>query len=39
MWERENARQHARKMGIAGPATVKYDGKWPFRRVLGMQVR
>jgi len=37
MWERENARQHARKMGIAGPATVKYDGKWPFRRVLGMQ--
>ena len=37
MQTREVARQAAHATGAVGPAAVKYYGKWPFRRVLGMQ--
>ncbi len=39
MQAREDVRREAHAANATLPATVKYYGKWPFRRVLGMQVR
>jgi Per1-like family len=38
MQAREALRREARDSSAALPAVVKYYGKWPFTRVLGMQV-
>lgn len=38
MQVRESVRQEAHAVNATLPATVKYYGKWPFTRVLGMQV-
>ena len=39
MHAREEVRQAAYATNATLPGTVQYFGKWPFRRVLGMQVR
>ena len=43
MWLRESARraEHARNATAAARPlkAIKYHGKWPFTRLLGMQVR
>lgn len=43
MWLREGSRAalHARDASLSSKALlpIKYFGKWPFTRVLGMQVR
>ena len=43
MWLRESARraEHARNVTVAARPleAIKYHGKWPFTRLLGMQVR
>lgn len=38
MQAREGLRREAHTANAALPAVVKYHGKWPFTRVLGMQV-
>lgn len=38
MQARESVRREEGAVNAALPATVKYYGKWPFTRVLGMQV-
>jgi hypothetical protein len=43
MWLRESARaaEHARNVTLAARPlrAIKYHGKWPFTRLVGMQVR
>ena len=43
MWLRESARRAERARNVTAAArplkAVKYHGKWPFTRLLGMQVR
>ena len=38
MQAREALRQEAHAIDTRLPAVVKYHGKWPFTRILGMQV-